>query len=404
MHKFSSRFPALLILTTWLLVGCTSGQAISLPWGGEPTATISPAQSSSLQNQPEVISAEGVVVPARYVFLSFGTAGSLVEEVFFKEGDTIKSGETIARLSDRARIEAAVTNAETQLLAAQQDLDTLYDNTELASAQARQTVIEAEDAVHDAERVVNALQNPATPSQISTAKSALELATSAYDRAQKQLENVEKRNASDAVKLAAQLALYAAEQQFYRAQSYLNVLQGEPTPEDIERAEVTLELANAQLNEAEKQYEILKIGPDPDHVKLAEAKIKNAQAQLVSALESLDKLDLRAPFDGTIVSLEIKAGQAVDPTIPAVVLADLKNWLVETTDLQEGDLGYIEVGMPALINLDAFPDEEFQGTVQKIDLLGKEIRGAANYTVTIDFDPEETPVRWLMTAFVDFLR
>jgi HlyD family secretion protein len=101
------------------------------------------------------------------------------------------------------------------------------------------------------------------------------------------------------------------------------------------------------------------------------------------------------------VSVEIKEGQSINPCHPCVILADLENWQVETTDLQERDLRFIQIELPARITLDAFPDSEFEGRVKSIDLYGVESRGAASYTVRFDFDPGDVPVRWQMTAFID---
>jgi len=58
-------------------------------------------------------------------------------------------------------------------------------------------------------------------------------------------------------------------------------------------------------------------------------------------------------------------------------------------------------GMRATITLDAFPGREFSAVIRLIDFLGQERRGDMTYTVTLDFEPGEVPVRWGMSAFVD---
>jgi multidrug resistance efflux pump len=390
-----------IVVASLILGGCSSLQQNGLPWKSQPTAIPAPADPEIETGHIDVISAEGVVVPAKYVTLSFSGVGGVVDEVLVEEGERVQAGQVLARLGEREDIEAAISAVELELLAAQQELDTLYEEADLAAVQAHQVVIELQDDVKEAERIVQALNSPPSQDQIEAAKNAVKLAETAMNKTRKQFDSLNNRTNSEAVKLAAQLAVYAAEREYYQAMSYLNAVQGTPKESDIERAEANLEIAQVQLSHAEKQYELLKKGPDPDLVDLAQSRLKNSRAQLAAAQKKLVELELKAPFDGTIVSLEIKAGQSVNQTIPAILLADLEKWQVETTDLLESDLRYIQIDMPARISLDAFPDNEFEGRVKSIDLFGEESRGAASYAVLFDFDPGEVAVRWRMTAFID---
>jgi hypothetical protein len=74
---------------------------------------------------------------------------------------------------------------------------------------------------------------------------------------------------------------------------------------------------------------------------------------------------------------------------------------VETSDLAESDVALIEEGMLTSVEIDAFPGQKFPGKVRTIDYRGQDQRGDVTFTVTIDFDPKDTLVRWGMTAFVD---
>jgi hypothetical protein len=53
--------------------------------------------------------------------------------------------------------------------------------------------------------------------------------------------------------------------------------------------------------------------------------------------------------------------------------------------------------------LNAFPNETFTGAVEEIDLQGVERRGTVNYTVRLDFNPRDIPLRMEMSAFVEIL-
>ena len=60
----------------------------------------------------------------------------------------------------------------------------------------------------------------------------------------------------------------------------------------------------------------------------------------------------------------------------------------------------VSVGDKAIIKLDAFPNEEFTGTVIEIDPVGKEYLGDMTYKTTITLDKPDLRFFWNMTATV----
>ncbi|MCK4298018.1 MAG: biotin/lipoyl-binding protein, partial [Planctomycetes bacterium] len=81
-----------------------------------PPVTAAEAASAG----PDVVSAEGVIVPVRHVELAF-RAGGRVAEVLVAPGETVAAGEVLARLEDDD-LQAAVAQAEAALEAAQAQL------------------------------------------------------------------------------------------------------------------------------------------------------------------------------------------------------------------------------------------------------------------------------------------
>jgi HlyD family secretion protein len=381
------------------IAGYLGYQSYLAPIPPTPTPTIDP---NKVEVGREMVSAEGKVVPLQYVQLNFRTTGT-VKEVFVKQGDQVEADTLLAILTGREDLEAAITAAKLELTNAQQDLDALYEHIELSRAQAQMEVADAKDSVKDAERLVNALDSTPSEDQIKAAESAVILAEKELETARKGLNQISDKPENSPKRAAAQLAVYAAERQYLRAVNYLNALGGDPNEQDIERSEANLALAEAQLAEAEKRYEILMQGPDPDDVELAEARLENAEAQLKAVQTRLQDLELRAPFSGEIVTQDLKPGEVVNPSIPQIVLADLSMWKIETTDLTERDVVLISPGMQALITLNAFPEDKFEGVVNSIGQLGEELRGTVNYVVTLDFEYGDAPLRWEMTAFVDIM-
>jgi membrane fusion protein (multidrug efflux system) len=88
-----------------------------------------------------------------------------------------------------------------------------------------------------------------------------------------------------------------------------------------------------------------------------------AQAALAQAQRDLDHTEMRAPIDGiaTLVD-QIQLGRFVVAGSPVFTIIDVaKPWV--DTNLKESDLTYVAVGQKVEIDVDAFPDHTFKGTV-----------------------------------------
>ena len=98
-----------------------------------PAAPTTQAQADSGQINPSVISAEGRVVPARYVRLSFNTGG-VVGAALVSQGDAVQAGQTLLRLETYSQFEAGVALANLQLVAARQAYDRLFEGLDVQRA------------------------------------------------------------------------------------------------------------------------------------------------------------------------------------------------------------------------------------------------------------------------------
>ena len=84
-----------------------------------PTPT--PAAATSEPAAPTLVSAEGVIVPAREAALAFRLAAR-VAEVLVAEGDSVTAGQPLVRL-EHADLDATVAQAEAGVAQAQAALD-----------------------------------------------------------------------------------------------------------------------------------------------------------------------------------------------------------------------------------------------------------------------------------------
>ncbi len=146
----------------------------------------------------------------------------------------------------------------------------------------------------------------------------------------------------------------------------------------------------------------------------ATASINNARAGLQAALANannakvaVDFTEIRAPFDGVVVTKSANVGDIVTPFSSAVDskgavvnMADLSTLEVEA-DVSEASLSKIKVGQPCEILLDALPDVRFSGTVSRqvptVD------RAKATVTTKVRFDRLDDRILPDMSAKVSFL-
>lgn len=389
-----------LLIIVLLLGGSLIAACDALP-GGQPTEEAVATEIPIVVADIEVVS-EGRLVPYDDINLSFKTGGQ-VHEVLVEEGDTVSSGQVIARLGNLEQLEVAVANAELELLNAQQALDKLNENIELNAAVALQAITDAQDDVRDAERYLNNLNAGSRQTDIDSAKADLVFLKDLLDNAREKFKPYEDKP-EDNLKRAALLSRLAdAQAKYDNAARLVNNLQGSPSELDMAIAEANLSVAQAQLAFAEDHYEKIKDGPDPDDVAAAQARVTAAETGLVAAQAALDDIELTAPFSGSIVDLNIKVGEQVSPGMPVVLLADFSNWRVETDDLTEIEVPDIFVGQKVTVTPDALPDLELSGTVEYISDLFEEKRGDVTYTARILLDESDPRLRWGMTVVVTFL-
>jgi HlyD family secretion protein len=384
-----------LILST---VGYLGYQNYLAPLPPTPTAAAVEAQPES----PAIVTAEGKIVPARDATLAFRLAGR-VAEVLVEEGGAVKEGEALIRL-ENADLQAAVAQAEAALSLAEANRNAVLAGARAQEIESAEKQLSAANAtVSQASAQLAQLQSGATPDQIAAAQAAIAQAESAQKQAQiaydKIIENI--KFLAGPTEEQARFQLNAANENLAAAQAALTQLQAGADDDAIKAAQATVWAAAAQRDAVEAQLELLKSGATDEQRAAAEAQVAQARAALDAAEAQLAQTELHAPFAGTVVSLNVEVGEVVAPGAPALVLADLSQWRVKTSDLSETDVVLVRPGQTAAVTLDAFADQTFNGVVTEIGSLAETNRGNTTYPVTILLDPAEVTLLWGMTAFVD---
>jgi len=119
----------------------------------------------------------------------------------------------------------------------------------------------------------------------------------------------------------------------------------------------------------------------------ANAAVAVAKAQLASGRVDLDRTIIRSPVDGVVVDRKVEPGQSVAASFQAptlfVIAKDLSALQAEIA-VDEADIGEVREGQKVNFTVDAFPAEEFSGTVAQVRKQGAQQSGVVSYTVIVE--------------------
>jgi multidrug efflux pump subunit AcrA (membrane-fusion protein) len=350
-----------------LLAACAVGGG-----GAAPTPTMVPtpivAQKPTYTVErgdvSKVLELRGRVVPVKQQDLFFGAEG-YVQEILFSRGDNVKAGDVIARLEEPEQYETKLAAAELALTQSNIDLASLKLDIPVKIAEAELEVLKQKEALDAAQKVIDRLGRPrvSDPLRLEQAKSTLAGAKLALDEAKEMYDGTSGLSETDGERIIAVNTLLNAQREYYAAVINLNYMLGVPTETEIAKANVDLALAQAKYDRALVQVDSMKQPGGPFELLLAEAKVKDAEAKVEEIKQSKENVELRAPFDGQIMSLGIAVGDQVTARKAAATLADpttLEISVIPTPQELE-DMG---VGQAVLIRLTSQQGKEAPGSVR----------------------------------------
>ncbi len=400
------------------------------------TTIIEPVAAAPEPQVAGAIIADAKVVPVTSADLGLTSSGIAVN-IAVREGDAVTPGQLVLQL-DPKDVQVAIAQANANLLNAQARYDELRAGAQaeeieaaraaLAAAQARLDkltlstengdIAALEATVAGAQANLQQVLDGSSEQQLIEARANLHSAEAERKRAQSAYNQVKWRNDVGATKESADLQ--RATIAYEAAQARLTDLENGATQSQIAAASAQVRQSQAQLNalrnsrpadiavlqadvrNAQAQLDKLLSGTRPEQLAQAEASIAAATAALQQQLVALSKLELRAPFTGTVASLDVTLGEQVSPGVPVLRLADLAQLQLETADLTELQVVHIQEGDQATISFDALPDLTMTGTVAQIRPFGETSAGDIVYRATITLPRPDPRLRWNMTAVVTF--
>jgi HlyD family secretion protein len=166
----------------------------------------------------------------------------------------------------------------------------------------------------------------------------------------------------------------------------------------LDKAKANVDAAREQLRSQEAQLEVADA-----QVANAEAVVKQRESQLAQARVDLDRTEIRAPVDGTVVKKSVEPGQTVAASLQApelfIIAQDLRRMQVDAS-IDESEVGRIRIGQQATFTVDAFPGQTFRGGVTQIRKAAQVVQNVVTYIAVIGTSNEDLLLFPGMTASV----
>ncbi|MFC4163924.1 HlyD family secretion protein [Epilithonimonas zeae] len=234
--------------------------------------------------------------------------GGYISKIYYKDNQLVKKGDTLVVIElDEYGLKKDAASAELMSSHAKLPILTANEETQLKSIE----VIKA---------------------QLEGAKARLNQQQKEFDRYKNLLSDES-----------------TTQQKFDNISASLSIAQS-----DYDQAKASLQVAESKLNDFRAQNNAIK----------AEIKIKETLVQR-------QELDIRytfitAPFDGQIGKKTIQEGQLIQPgqTLAFLVNKAEEKWVI--ANFKETQIGKFKIGQAVSIEVDAFPNEKFNGTIESL--------------------------------------
>ncbi len=223
-------------------------------------------------------------------------------------------------------------------------------------------------------QVIALLEDSDYRARVAAAEASLLLREAELRRVLNGARDQERREARAAIKEAEALR-ENARTELERRQSLYRT--GDIAREEAERAQRQYDVAYARYQAAVERHSFVDAAAREEDRARAEAAVASAKAQIAETRALLDKTVVRAPLGGVVLRKHLKTGESVSSgqmgggSQAIVTLADDSRLRVRV-EVDETDIGRLQVGQRAYVRADAYGEKQFQGQVIRIgEVLGR---------------------------------
>lgn len=194
-----------------------------------------------------------------------------------------------------------------------------------------------------------------------------------------------------------------------QAQKDLERKKGLYESRDISKAD--FDLIKYKVDELAAQYESAKynLTASEQNLKVMKHNLDAAEARIEEAREYYSYTTITSPINGVVTRVNAKVGEMVmtgtmnNPGTVIMEVSDRSKMLV-VAQVDEADIGALEVGQRAVVSVQAFPNIKFTGVVDEIALKHRLSDNRTRYyrtEILLDSDPNVEKLYTGLTADVD---
>ncbi|MFE2860315.1 HlyD family secretion protein [Sphingobacterium multivorum] len=234
--------------------------------------------------------------------------GGYIRKIYYKDNQQVKKGDTLVVIEqDEYGLKSDAASAE------------------LMSAQAKLPILAASEETQ--------------VKSIAVIKAQLEGAKARLNQQQKEFDRYKNLLADEST----------TQQKFDNISATLFITQS-----DYDQTKASLQVAESKLNDFRVQHNAIKA-----EIKIKEALLKRQELDIRYAV-------ITAPFDGQIGKKTIQAGQLIQPgqTLAFLVNRAEEKWVM--ANFKETQIGKFKIGQAVSIEVDAFPNEKFNGSIESL--------------------------------------
>ncbi|MDZ7956459.1 MAG: ABC exporter membrane fusion protein [Aulosira sp. DedQUE10] len=304
--------------------------------------------------------------------------GNRVEQLLVKEGDRIKSGQVIAIMDSRDRLQASLGEAQRQVEVAKSRLNQVKAGAKQGEIGARQATVnrlqvELEGSIKTQQATINRLEAElqgqqqslqATVARVAAEKRNAQADVQRYESLYK--EGAISSQEVDRRRLSAETSTQQLiESQATKARTVATLEQ--QINEAKANRDKTIATLQQQINEAKATLNQT-AEVRPTDVANAQAEVDSAQASVEKIKAQLNQAYIRAPKAGQILKIHTRAGETVGND--GIVELGQTDQMYVVVEVYQSDIHKVRPGQKVKVSSDSLPGE-LQGTV---DWLGMQVQ------------------------------
>lgn len=366
------------------------------------TALLAVALAWSYFGKLDIIApATGKIIPEGSIKTVQPASPGVVTEIKVNEGQKVKKGQLLIQLdnsiakSDVKTAEQALTVAklERDILAktlAGEDVAVIVNAADIPDSVKKHLIALAESRVTS-----NEVQKQLLSSGVSSAQQQVEVQRQNKRTTEESISRLRTReqelkkeleNANAFTESGIRNELRSVQQQIASLEASLST-----HDQQIAQAQTGVNEANERLN----AYDAENTATAYSDIVDGEKRITELENTLAKAKQTVEQLSIKAPVDGTILSLATKTvGGVVNAAQPVVEIVPEGTKLVVDAIVQNKDIGFIQIGQPVVIKVDTYSFQRYgylKGTVRNIspDAINDEKQGLV-YKMKVEIESSKT--------------